>query len=194
MDHVPKNRKRARWILFTVIGVPCLLFVLAPFPGMAMIYAITDPLRGHPSWEHGEHPAEFEGLWVNEEPVDFGFDHNVISFSPGGQMPNYGMTRRKWHADRETLYIDGVSGCGNCYRGVRTQTLEVEFDGADRMRLTRREPSRDDRGIGGWYVRTPITDDLKQRMTLQAEVDDYALSSQARSILRVIEDSEGHRK
>lgn len=170
-----------------IIGVPCLWFVLAPFPGMAMVYAITDPLRGHPNWEHGEHPSEFEGLWVNEKPVEFGFDQDVVSLAAGGKMPGYGMTRRKWHSEKGTLYIDGVSGCGNCYCGVMTQTLTVEFDGPDRMRLSRRPQANNDRGIGGWYVRTPITKELKQTMEKQAELEDYVLSSQARSVLEAID-------
>jgi hypothetical protein len=186
---VQEGRERflKRAAVTSVIAVPLLWFVLAPFPGLGLIYSITDPLRGHPHSKHGTQPSEYVGLWVKENPVEFGFISNAISLLADGHIGQQtGTSRLSWHFDDSLFSLDRVSGCGNCYRGVLTSDFKVEFDGKDRIKLTPVE-SYSLRDIEGWYQRMDMTQDLRDRMTEQAKHDDDAISAQARAILRAFE-------
>ncbi len=182
-----RAKRIAKSVVVSGFALPLLWFLLAPFPGMALIYSITDPLRGHPESKHGTNPKSFIGLWVKEEPVEFGFTSNSLAFVEDGSFARRsGTSRRSWHYDDSRLSFDRVSGCGNCYRGVVTSDFSVEFEGNDRMKLTQ-VANGYERDVKGWYRRTKITEELKTRMTLQAKLEDYTLMSQATSILDAIE-------
>ena len=187
-----EGRKRLikRAAVTSVIAVPLLWFVFAPFPGLGMIYSITDPLRGHPHSKHGTQPSGFVGLWVKENPVEFGLISNAIALLADGHIGQHtGTSRYTWHFDESLFSLDKVSGCGNCFRGVVTSEFIVEFDGKDRMKLTPAS-SYSQRDIEGWYRRMDMTQELHEKMTEQAKLDDYALSSQARAILIAFEYSD----
>ncbi|HXH60755.1 MAG TPA: hypothetical protein VNI20_05295, partial [Fimbriimonadaceae bacterium] len=51
----------SRLFLVALVSI-VLLYFLAPWPGLGMIYSITDPLRGHPDSRHGTQPSKFVGL------------------------------------------------------------------------------------------------------------------------------------
>jgi hypothetical protein len=170
-----------------VVATPCLWFILAPFPGMGLVYSITDPLRGHPNRPHGSHSAALLGLWVKDGPIDFGYFANALALSPNGKFSRTtGMSRYSWHNDDSRLYLDYVSGCGNCYAGVVTREYRIEFDGSDRIRLTPVSTGRVN-DVEGWYTRTEVTDELVAKMESLKDVEDYAISSQAMSVLDAIE-------
>ncbi len=172
------------------VAIVVLFAVCGPM-AFAPLYALRSSLSAHPERDHGTHPAQFLGLWVKEEPVEFGFRANAIGFLADGEFAGTrGTLRRSWHFDDSRMYFDHVSCCGNCYQGVVTAAFKVEFDGDDRIKLTVTEYDGYARDIGGWYRRTEITDELVARMESQKDLDDYAISSQARSVLDAIEHME----
>ncbi|QYK54333.1 MAG: hypothetical protein KF824_05395 [Fimbriimonadaceae bacterium] len=171
-----------------VIGTLMLTFVFAPFPfGMGMIYPIKDSLRGHPEGAHGTQPSNFVGLWIRDESIMFDFVGEVFYLMPDGRFAGkMGMTSRSWHFDDNTLYVDSVSRCGNCYSGNVTTSFNTQFVGTNELLITSQDPSSQ-RGIGGTYRRFEITEALKSQLKREMESDNEAESFKARSVLDVIE-------
>ncbi|MCH7904193.1 MAG: hypothetical protein IH944_06450 [Armatimonadetes bacterium] len=125
------------------VAVPA-LFVLAPFPGMGMIYSIVDPLRGHPHRPHGTQPNNFVGMWMQEEPEMYGFRASAFILESDSQVADGpGMSFRRWHVDKGSFFVDHMSRCGNCFAGNQTGRYDYEFDGDDRMKLTHVKGSYD---------------------------------------------------
>jgi hypothetical protein len=175
-------------VAYCVVGLPVAYFILGPFPGMGCGFPIVDALQGHPARKHGTHPKDFLGLWIKEEPVEFGHVANSLYFLANGEFARTnGTLRRTWHYDEEVLYLDHVSGCGNCYRGVVTEKVTVYRQGNTRMRLVPWKDQGYSREIEGWYRRTDVTRELYEKMAIQSETSDYALSSQGRSVIDAIE-------
>ena len=187
-----ESRKRflKRAVVTSVIAVPLLWLVLAPFPGLGMIFLITDALRGHPHSKHGTQPSKFVGFWVREQPVEFGFSSEAFFLMQDSTVATTpGLARRSWHFDSDVLSLDYVSLCGNCYAGVRTSDFTVQFDGPDRLQLTPVHAMRET-GVHGWYRRTEITDELKKVMNKLLEKEYSTEASHGHSVLRAIEQYE----
>src|SRR5438105_5040543 len=110
-----RKSRRGRNKMYFIIGVPLLCIALAPFPlGLGMIYPIRDILRGHPQWPHGAQPLNFVGLWIRDESVMYDFVGQAFYLMPDGRFAGLsGMTERRWHFDKNYLFIDSVSRCGN---------------------------------------------------------------------------------
>jgi hypothetical protein len=98
------------------------------------------------------------------------------------------MTQRRWHFDRDRLYIDAISGCGNCYQGNVTTEHKIKFLGPDQLLITNERGGS--RGVVGEYTRVQIDDSLKGRMSRLAESPDENQSFRARMVLRTIEQFE----
>lgn len=186
----PKRLWLRRHLWFFIIGAPLVGFALGPFPGLGMIYRITDSLRGHPQGPHGTQPARFTGLWVRDESVLYDFLGQAFYLMPDGRFAGMrGMTERRWHFDANRLFIDAVSRCGNCYAGNVTTELKIVFKGDDEMTVIDGSVISQ-RGIVGRYRRFEITDHLRLDLTLLAESTDEEESFKARCVLRAIKDSE----
>ena len=99
---------------------------------------------------------------------------------------NGGMTERRWHFDRDRLFIDAVSRCGNCYQGNVTSEFKTKFVGHNQLTITS-TGKVSERGIGGVYRRIPITATLKNEMSLLSKSDNYAEFSKAVTVLNAIE-------
>jgi|CXWL01.1.fsa_nt_gi hypothetical protein len=173
-------------ILCFILG-GILLFILAPMPGLGAIFPIWDNLRGHPQRTHGTHPQNFVGLWVRDEVKMFDFVGQAFYLMPDGELAGYlGMTRRHWHFDDNSFFVDSVSLCGNCYRGNVTTEHTVKFDGADQMIVGNKKKSAT-RGVSGLYHRVEITDELRSELNCLKKSEDENESFKAGSVLRAIE-------
>lgn len=187
ISKIGKQLSRKKW--YFILGVPILVGALAPFPGLGLIYAITDRLRGHPEGQHGTQPQNLAGLWIRRETVMYDFAGQSFFLSPDGKVLGfYGMTRRHWHYDNDRLFIDAVSGCGNCYRGNVTSEHKIQLLGPDQLLVTRENGG--DRGVAGVYTRVQIDDALKSRMSRLAESQDENERFNARMVLKAIEQYE----
>jgi hypothetical protein len=176
--------------LYFMIGAPLLWMALAPFPGMGLIYAITDPLRGHPLGRHGNQPEQFVGLWVRDRSVMYDFVGQAFCLLPDGRLAGMtGMTERRWHFDNDRLFIDAVSHCGNCFRGNVTTECKAKFVSADQMVVTNTDESAN-RGIGGTYRRLPVDASLKSKMAILSKSPDESISFRARMVLQACERAE----
>lgn len=174
--------------MYFIVGVPLLCFTFAPFPfGCGVIYPIRDSLRGHPEGKHGTHPQKFVGLWVRNEVEIYDFHGQAFYLMPDGQIADMGgMTERRWHFDKEVLFVDSVSHCGTCYHGNVTTEYTSQFLGADELRISNR--NRDAvRGVSGVYHRVEITHSLKSEMGALKESKDENESFKARMVLMAIE-------
>lgn len=180
-----------KYKVYLIIGVPLVFIALAPFPlGCGMIYPIGDSLRGHPQGPHGNHPQKFVGLWIRDETVMFDFLGQAFYLMPNGRFAGMsGMTERRWHFDDNSLYIDSVSRCGNCYQGNVTSEYSVRFIGTDQL-LVENNSKDVKRGIGGKYRKFEITDNLKAELSRQEHSTDENGSFKARTIQRAIEQFE----
>lgn len=184
-----RERFLKRAAVTSVIAVPFLWFVLAPWPGLGLIYSITDPLHGHPSRAHGTQPAEFVGMWMQEEPEQYRMRSSAFILMPSSDVADMPvMAYRRWHFDDGLLNIDQWSRCGNCYMGVINGKFRVAFDGGDRMKLT--YVGGYDHDYSGWYRRADFNDDLRAEMEAQRESVDEIESMQARGALFAIEQYE----
>lgn len=189
------KRSMKRSVKRALIGI-CLVFpviaVLAPFPGCGLIYSITDPLRGHPHRAHGTQPEKFLGMWMQENPVEYGFRAaSFILLDDSNIADGPGMSFRRWHVEGDTFYGDYMSRCGNCYAGNRTAEYRYEFDSPDRMRLAHIEGTYNLR-YSGWYKRTDITEELLGQLIEMREDRDKRsdpLYMQAHWALLSIEDA-----
>lgn len=179
-----------RWIgraWWCILGLGLVFFLLAPFLGAAMIYTITDAMRGHPHTDHGTRPPEFVGMWIQEQPVQNAYREWAFFLMEDSTVANLGGTSKEnWHYDDGRLSIDRVSRCGNCYSGIMTTDFLVEFDGLDRMRLTPADDKKRSKRIG-WYRRVPVDAALRAEMEVRVNDHDELLASQARTVLRAIE-------
>lgn len=185
-----KKRKIVRTVVTIVITLPILWFILMPFPGMGLIFAIIDPLRGHPHGPHGTQPEKFVGMWIQEEPEMYGFRSSAFILMDNSRVADGpGMSFRHWHVDNDRFFVDYMSRCGNCYAGNQTGEYEYEFDGSDRMKITHVEGTFNLR-YKGWYRRVEVTDEFVRKME-ELEKSDYdAIGSQARWALFAIEQYE----
>ncbi|MEQ1932537.1 MAG: hypothetical protein ABL962_01470 [Fimbriimonadaceae bacterium] len=165
------NRGRKKWWL--ILGVPVLGFALAPLPGLGLVFPIRDMAFGHPQWAHGSQPPKFVGLWVRDELVKHDFRGKAFYLLPDGRVAGMaGMTRRHWHFDNNTLFIDSVSMCGNCYAGNYTEAHTITFKSADELVAANKDKS-EKRGITGTYRRFEITDALKAEVKRVQASDKY---------------------
>lgn len=180
---------RKEW--YFIIGVPLLSFAFAPFPGLGFGSNIRDILRGHPGWAHGSHPQKFVGLWIREEFVKHDFQGQAFYLMVNGRVAGRtGMTMRSWHFDRNTLFVDSFSTCGNCYAGNLTTAHTIMFTAPDQMVAASKDASAK-RGITGTYRRVEITDALKTEMKRLVNADKYLDEwYKARAILGAIEQFE----
>ena len=182
-----KKRFYKKVVITAVVAVPLLWFILAPFPGMAMIYSITDPLRGHPHRPHGNQPGEFVGMWMQEEPEEYGFRATAFILLGDSNVANGGgMSSLRWHVEGDTFFGDYMSRCGNCYAGNLTGKYEYEFDGPDRLKLTHVDETFNLK-YSGWYRRTEITEELVTELEELEKLGREAKSSQALWALLAIE-------
>lgn len=184
---------RARFLkrtaIVSIVAAPFLWFVLAPFPGLGLIYSITDPLRGHPHSKHGTQPTKFVGLWVQEVTKEFGSKEKAFFLMDNWDVADIPSTsQRTWHYDDGRLVIDSVSGCGNCYSGIVTGEYTVTFDGADRMELTHVDGH--DHHYFGWYRRVEITDALREAIEQQMRSESDLEARQAKMVMFAIEQYE----
>lgn len=177
--------RRYRW--YFIAATPCVLFALAPFPGMGMIFPIKDALRGHPAGRHGTQPQKLVGLWIRDEVVMYDFGGQAFYLMADGRVAGRtGMTFRRWHFDNDRLFIDSVSGCGNCYSGNHTSEYTIKFVGKDELLITNRDKDAD-WGVNGTYQRVQITDALRSNMERLKESPNEAESYQARVALDAID-------
>lgn len=184
-----RERFLKRAAVTSVIAVPFLWYFLAPWPGLGLIYSITDPLHGHPSGAHGTQPAEFVGMWLQEEPEQYRMRSSAFVLMPSSDVADMpGMSYRRWHFDDGLLNIDQWSRCGNCYMGVINGKFRVEFDGSDRMKLSHVDGH--DHDYEGWYRRVEVTDELTAAMEEHKLAEDELLAMQARGALFAIEQYE----
>ncbi|MEQ1823776.1 MAG: hypothetical protein ABL949_14810 [Fimbriimonadaceae bacterium] len=186
---------RKNWYL--ILGVPLLSFALAPFPfGMGMMFVVWDTVRGHPQWSHGSQPSKFVGLWVRDELVKHDFRGQAFYLLADGRVAGMaGMTRRHWHFDNNTLFVDSVSMCGNCYSGNLTTAHTIAFKGTDQLAAANKDTSAK-RGITGTYRRIEITPALKAELNIVRTSEKYKSDEledewyRARYVLEAIEQFE----
>ncbi len=185
------KRCLSRYKVFFIVGVPLLFFALTPFPlGCGMIYPIRDTLRGHPQGSHGTQPQKLVGLWIRDESMTFDFLGQAFYLMPDGRFAGMpGLTERRWHFDDNTLFIDSVSRCGNCYQGNITTEHTIRFVGADQLFVTSRN-KKAQRGVAGKYQRVETTDALKSNMARLQESKDEGESFKSLSVLRAIKQFE----
>ncbi len=184
-----KKRSYKPAVITGIIAFPFLWFILAPFPGLGLIYSITDPLRGHPHGPHGKQPEEFVGMWMQEEPEEFGFRASAFFLMGDSTVADGpGMSFENWHVKKGTFYVDYMSRCGNGYAGNQTGKYEYEFDGADRMKLTHVIGTYD-MDYSGWYQRVEVTDEFVREMEELEQSGHDAAASQARWAVFSIEDA-----
>jgi len=177
--------------LYFIVAVPLVAFALAPFPiGCAMIYRITDTLRGHSERPHGTQPRNLVGLWIRKKAVMYDSLGEAFYLMPDGRVAGRaGMTRRYWHFDEGHLFIDSVSTCGNCYRGTITKEHTIRFLGPDRLAIAGRDKGSN-REMGGEYARVSVNEDLKARMRRLQNSENEEEWFKARVVLQTVEQFE----
>lgn len=183
----PKSRKKI-WV-FVVVGIYACLTWCAPVLS-AYYVRMRDQLRGHPYAAHGTHPEKFAGLWVRDHVVlDDPKGQAFYLMSDGRMAGRSNNTRRRWHFDANTLYIDFVYRDTGDFSGVHTTEFFATFDGPNSLRIWSRSGSAT-KGIGGTYRRVIVNDALKPDLFSLMSSGDEKQRFKARMMLDAVSEYE----